>query len=87
MRIAGLDIGSTTVKAVVEDDGKVIWKKYLRHNTRQAATARDLLRSMEDEAGLKSGRDNIALTGSGSGTIAPLIGGTHRNMRPAWSRS
>lgn len=77
MRFAGLDIGSTTVKAVVEHGGKVIWKRYLRHNTRQAATARELLRSMEDEAGLKPGRDNIALTGSGSGTIAPLVGARH----------
>ncbi len=77
MRYAGLDIGSTTVKAVVEADGEVIWKRYLRHNTRQAETARDLLRAMEEEAGLTPGRDGISLTGSGSGTLVPLVGGTH----------
>jgi predicted CoA-substrate-specific enzyme activase len=77
MKIAGLDIGSTTVKAVVVEDGEVIWKRYERHNTRQAETARDLLAAMEDAAGLTPGKDYIALTGSGSGTIAPFIGGAH----------
>ena len=77
MKIAGLDIGSTTVKAVVIQDGEVIWKRYQRHNTRQAETARELLAAMENEADLVPGRDHIALTGSGSGTIAPFIGGAH----------
>ena len=77
MRYAGLDIGSTTVKAVVEVDGEVVWKRYLRHNTRQAETAHDLLMAMETEAGLEPGRDAISLTGSGSGALVPLVGSTH----------
>lgn len=77
MKIAGLDIGSTTVKAVVVDGKEVIWRRYMRHNTRQAETARDLLRAMEDEAGLTPGQDVMALTGSGSGIITPFVGGTH----------
>ena len=75
MKVVGLDIGSTTVKAVVVDEGKIIWRDYQRHNTRQAETARQLLHAMEQEAGLKPGRDAIAITGSGSGPVAPLIQG------------
>ncbi len=75
MKVVGLDIGSTTVKAVVMDEGKIIWRDYQRHNTRQAETARQLLHAMEQEAGLKPGRDAIAITGSGSGPVAPLIQG------------
>ena len=30
MMIAGLDVGSTTVKAAVERDGKVVWQDYKR---------------------------------------------------------
>ena len=76
MRVLGLDIGSTTVKAVLVADGAVIWQDYRRHNTHQAETAFELLRAVEDEAGLKPQDDLIALTGSGSGPIAPLLGGT-----------
>ena len=36
MKIVGVDVGSTTVKAVVVEDGKPGWQDYQRHNTRQA---------------------------------------------------
>jgi predicted CoA-substrate-specific enzyme activase len=75
MKIAGLDIGSTTVKATLIEDGHVLWRRYLRHGTRQAEVAADLLKAMEDEGGLTPGTDRIALTGSGAGTIAPFVGG------------
>lgn len=73
MKIAGIDIGSTTVKGVVVEDGQVIWRDYGRHNTRQAEKARDLLARMEAEAGLTPGRDTVCFTGSGAGMVADAL--------------
>src|SRR3546814_14697648 len=36
--LVGVDVGSTTVKAVAVEDGRVTWQDYQRHNTKQAAT-------------------------------------------------
>ena len=72
----GIDVGSTTVKAVVVDqDGKVSWQDYQRHNTRQAEKVVEFLDRMETEAGLTVGTDRVFFTGSGAGFIAPLVGG------------
>ena len=35
----GVDIGSTTVKTVILDDGKIIWSKYQRHFSKVRETA------------------------------------------------
>ncbi|PYN51699.1 MAG: activase [Candidatus Rokuibacteriota bacterium] len=75
MNLVGVDVGSTTVKAaVVEEDGKVSWQDYQRHNTRQAEKVAEFLERMETEAGLTPGRDRIFFTGSGAGFLAPLVG-------------
>jgi predicted CoA-substrate-specific enzyme activase len=73
--VVGCDVGSTTVKAVVAQAGRVGWQDYQRHNTRQAEKVLEFLELMETEAGLVPGRDRIVLTGSGAGVIAPLVGG------------
>src|SRR5262245_15874886 len=70
-----IDVGSTTVKAVVVDSGKVTWQDYQRHNTRQAEKVAEFLQRMETEAGLTAGTDRVFFTGSGAGFIAPLVGG------------
>jgi predicted CoA-substrate-specific enzyme activase len=75
VKIVGVDVGSTTVKAVVVEDGKVGWQDYQRHNTRQAEKVVEFLARMETEAGLTSGRDRVFFTGSGAGFLAPLVGG------------
>jgi predicted CoA-substrate-specific enzyme activase len=75
MKIAGVDVGSTTVKAVVVEDGKVGWQDYQRHNTRQAEKVVEFLGRMEAEAGFTPGRDRVFFTGSGAGFLAPLVGG------------
>ncbi len=75
MRRVGLDVGSTTVKAVVVEDGRTLWQDYQRHNTRQAEKVLEFLGRMEQEAGLAPVRDRIFFTGSGAGFIAPLVGG------------
>src|SRR2546426_5375056 len=74
MKFAGVDVGSTTVKAVVMEDGKVGWQDYQRHNTRQAEKVLEFLARMETEAGLAVGQDRVFFTGSGAGFIAPQVG-------------
>src|SRR5216110_2324756 len=75
MKLVGVDVGSTTVKAVVVADGKAGWQDYQRHNTRQAEKVLEFLWRMEAEAGLTPGRDRVFFTGSGAGGLAPLAGG------------
>jgi predicted CoA-substrate-specific enzyme activase len=75
MKIVGLDVGSTTVKALADDGGAALWQDYKRHDTRQAEMVLEFLRRMETECGLTPGRDRVFLTGSGAGLLAPLIGG------------
>jgi predicted CoA-substrate-specific enzyme activase len=75
MLTVGLDVGSTTVKAILAADGAVRWQDYRRHNTKQAEMVLEFLQRMEAECGLAPGRDRILLTGSGAGMIAPHLGG------------
>jgi predicted CoA-substrate-specific enzyme activase len=75
VKLVGVDVGSTTVKAVVVVDGKVTWQDYQRHNTKQAEKVVEFLGRMEAEAGLTAGTDRVFFTGSGAGFIAPLVGG------------
>jgi predicted CoA-substrate-specific enzyme activase len=75
MKILGIDVGSTTVKAVVVEDDRIFWQAYRRHHTKQAETVLEFLEQMDKECGLQPGRDIILFTGSGSGFISPLVGG------------
>src|ERR1700677_1697419 len=74
MLTVGLDVGSTTIKASVTENGAVRWQDYMRHNTKQAEMVLELLDRMESECGLSPGRDRVFMTGSGAGLLAPLIG-------------
>jgi predicted CoA-substrate-specific enzyme activase len=75
MKCVGMDVGSTTVKALlVAEDGAVLWRDYQRHNTRQAEKVLEFLGRMEDEAQLAPERDRIFFTGSGAGFLGPLVG-------------
>ena len=72
----GLDVGSTTVKAIVVDAATdtSIWQDYQRHDTRQPEKVLEFLRRMESEAGISPENTRIFITGSGGGTIAEMIG-------------
>ena len=74
MKLVGMDVGSTTVKAIAMEEGKVVWQDYQRHNTRQAEKVLEFLGRMEDEAQVTPGRDRIFFTGSGAGLLGPLAG-------------
>jgi predicted CoA-substrate-specific enzyme activase len=75
VKIAGIDVGSTTVKAVLVEDDRILWQDYQRHHTRQAEKVLEFLSRLEGECGFAAGRDAVLFTGSGSGLIAPLVGG------------
>jgi activator of 2-hydroxyglutaryl-CoA dehydratase/predicted nucleotide-binding protein (sugar kinase/HSP70/actin superfamily) len=74
--LVGVDVGSTTVKAVVAaaEDGRIMWREYRRHDTRQAGMLREFLLRMENEASIAPGNCRIFVTGSGGHALAALIG-------------
>src|SRR5262249_60704522 len=74
VKLAGVDVGSPTVKAVLVEDGKTLWQDYQRHNTRQGEKVLEFLGRMETKAGFAVG-DRVFFTGSGAGALAPLVGG------------
>ncbi len=75
-RIAiGMDVGSTTVKAVVVDPDslEILWKHYERHETRQPEKTRELLVRLGN-AFPDADDVRIFVTGSGSGPLAVPLG-------------
>src|ERR1700761_5487656 len=72
----GLDVGSTTVKAIVVDAAtdQTLWQDYQRHETRQPEKVLEFLNRMEAEAGISAENTRIFITGSGGGTIAEMVG-------------
>jgi predicted CoA-substrate-specific enzyme activase len=72
----GLDVGSTTVKAVVVDPVKdeILWQDYQRHETKQPEKVLEFLQRIESEFPLSHENVRIFVTGSGGGGLARLIG-------------
>src|SRR6202162_4730540 len=75
--MVGLDVGSTTVKAVVvrRENDHMIWQDYQRHETKQPEKSLEFLRRIEAEAGVDQSNCRVFVTGSGGGMIAELVGG------------
>ncbi|HTV15347.1 MAG TPA: BadF/BadG/BcrA/BcrD ATPase family protein [Acidobacteriaceae bacterium] len=74
--MVGLDVGSTTVKAVVVDAATdaILWQDYQRHETRQPEKVLEFLERMEADSGVARENTRIFVTGSGGGTLAEMIG-------------
>ena len=74
--LVGVDVGSTTVKAVAVDAAtqRIVWQDYQRHEARQPEKVLEFLRRLEAEAELTAGRDRAFMTGSGGSNLAPLVG-------------
>ena len=72
----GLDVGSTTVKAVVVEAGtdRILWQDYQRHDTRQPEKLWEFLCRIEAEAGIAPENCRMFITGSGGNSLANLIG-------------
>src|ERR1700741_2295435 len=74
--LVGLDVGSTTVKAVVVDvvTDKVLWQDYQRHETKQPEKTLEFLKRIEAEVGINRHNTRMFMTGSGGSGIADQIG-------------
>ena len=73
---AGLDIGSTTVKAVVieAETDRILWHDYQRHDTRQPEKLLEFLGRMEADVGIAPDNCRTFITGSGGHSLSNLIG-------------
>ena len=74
--LVGLDVGSTTVKAIVVDAAtdQILWQDYQRHETKQPEKTLEFLKRMEADTGIDRHNTRMFLTGSGGGGIAEQIG-------------
>ena len=75
--LIGMDVGSTTVKAVVMDaaSDEILWHDYHRHDTKQPEKVLEFLKRFEDEVeGFAAARSRIFITGSGGNGLAKFTG-------------
>jgi activator of 2-hydroxyglutaryl-CoA dehydratase/predicted nucleotide-binding protein (sugar kinase/HSP70/actin superfamily) len=75
--VVGIDVGSTTVKAVVIDPAtrEILWSDYQRHETRQAEKVLELLVAIGNEfQDIDRGKIRTFITGSGAGPLKEPIG-------------
>jgi len=75
--LIGLDVGSTTVKAVVVDAAtdEILWRDYHRHDTKQPEKVLEFLQRFESEIeGFDPERARIFVTGSGGSGVSKHIG-------------
>ena len=74
----GVDIGSVSVNLVVVDEkGKVIEDRYVRHMGKPMQKAGELLEEVQTAYG--SQIDFVATTGTGAKMLAPLVGASFTN--------
>lgn len=73
----GLDVGSTTVKAVVVNPltDEILWKDYQRHDTKQPEKCSELLAAIEGSfPDVPANAYRLFMTGSGGGNIGRYLG-------------
>ena len=69
--LLGVDVGSTTVKAVAVDASTdaIIWSDYQRHETKQPEKTLEFLGRIEAELGINAANCRVFITGSGGSTM------------------
>lgn len=74
--LVGIDVGSTTVKAVacLEGGDDLLFRLYARHESCQAETVLSALRSLETQLKLRIESTRIFITGSGGSALAGVLG-------------
>jgi predicted CoA-substrate-specific enzyme activase len=75
--LIGMDVGSTTVKAVVVEAGtdKILWRDYQRHDTKQPEKVLEFLKRFEEELdGFHHQQSRIFITGSGGAGMTKFLG-------------
>lgn len=75
--LIGMDVGSTTVKAVAVDvpSDRILWSDYQRHETRQPEKVLEFLKRFEEEIdGFRDAKTRMFITGSGGNGMAKHLG-------------
>jgi activator of 2-hydroxyglutaryl-CoA dehydratase len=74
--LIGLDVGSTTVKAVAIDAAtdEMLWADYQRHETKQPEKTLEFLARLEADLQIAPANCRVFVTGSGGGNLAPHVG-------------
>ena len=75
--LIGMDVGSTTVKAVVMDAAtdQILWQDYQRHDTKQPEKVLEFLKRFETEVeGFAADRSRMFITGSGGNGMTKFLG-------------
>lgn len=75
--LIGLDVGSTTVKAVVvnQEDRQIIWSDYQRHKTKQVEKSFELFQAIQEKFSEYSPSDfRVFVTGSGAKPLVEPLG-------------
>ena len=74
--LIGLDVGSTTVKAVVMDPetDEILWKDYERHMTKQPEKAFEFFKRIEEAFPLPQEKFRVFITGSGGTMLKDYVG-------------
>ncbi len=76
--VLGIDVGSTTCKYVlVDEEGKLLDKRYERHNTKTAEKVYQFLKHLEDTHQISPTNTVVYFTGSGATLISQLLGARH----------
>ncbi|MGD0500416.1 MAG: BadF/BadG/BcrA/BcrD ATPase family protein [Bryobacteraceae bacterium] len=73
----GMDVGSTTVKAVVIDaaSDQILWSDYQRHDTKQPEKVLEFCKRFETEIeGFDAPRSRMFITGSGGNGLTKFLG-------------
>ena len=76
--LIGMDVGSTTVKAVVIDAATdaILWSDYHRHDTKQPEKVLEFCKRFETEIeGFDATRSRMFVTGSGGNGLTKFLGG------------
>jgi len=74
----GMDVGSTTVKAVVIDaeTDAILWSDYQRHDTKQPEKVLEFCKRFDTEIeGFDAARSRMFVTGSGGNGLVKFLGG------------
>jgi predicted CoA-substrate-specific enzyme activase len=75
--LIGMDVGSTTVKAVVIDaeTDQILWQDYQRHDTKQPEKVLEFLKCFDTQVeGFDPARCRIFITGSGGNGLSKYVG-------------
>jgi activator of 2-hydroxyglutaryl-CoA dehydratase len=75
--LIGMDVGSTTVKAVVIDaqNDEILWRDYQRHDTKQPEKVLEFLKRFDEEIdGFNKENTRIFITGSGGSGLSRFVG-------------